>query len=72
MRGLNPGQNYSKMEFLSDLSCTNNSVIITLTESHLSDKIYDSEVKIEGWTHIRCDRKNRAGGGVISYMCLYI
>ena len=68
IRGLNPGQSYSKIEYLSDLSKTNNSVIVTLTESHLSDKIDDSEVKIEGWSLIRSDRKNRAGGGVISYI----
>ena len=46
----------------------NNSVIISLTESHLSDRILDSEVQLDGWTHIRSDGTNRSGGGVITYV----
>ena len=68
IRGLNPGQSYSKIEYLRDLSVVNNSAVISLTESHLSDNILDSEIQIDGWTHFRSDRTNRTGGGVITYI----
>ena len=46
----------------------NNSVVISLTESHLCDEIFDSEIQLEGWSHVRSDRRNRQGGGVITYV----
>ena len=68
IRGLNPGQTHSKMEFLNDLSKVNNSIIISLTKSHLCDKILDSEVQLDGWSHVRSDRIKRSGGGVITFV----
>ena len=65
IRGLNPGNSYSKLEYMRDLASENNSVIISLTESHLSENISDEEVAINGWAHVRSDRLNRRGRGVI-------
>ena len=67
IRGLNPGAKYSKIEYLSDLATENNSYIITMTESHLSDCVSDHEIAIEGWSSHRSDRVIRSGGGVITY-----
>ena len=67
VRGLNPGVNYSKIEYLSDLADNNESYIISMTESHLSDSISDHEIAIDGWSSFRADRTDRTGGGVITY-----
>ena len=66
IRGLNPGVNYSKIEYLSDLADNNGSYINSITESHLSDSISDYEVAIDGWSLYRADRTGRTGGGVIT------
>ena len=38
--------------------------IFGVTETHLHKDIRDEEVKIEGYTFVRNDRKNGSGGGV--------
>ena len=38
-----------------------------MTESHLSEKISDHEINIEGWSSHRADRINRNSGGVITF-----
>ena len=46
-----------------------NSLFITLTESHLKSFIYDAEVHIENYVIFRTDRaKERRKGGVINYI----
>ena len=65
---MNPGIRYHKIEYVRDLAISENSFIISLTESHLNDKIQDHEVHIEGWNSLRSDRTNRQGGGVITYI----
>ena len=67
IRGLNPGAQYSKIEYLADLAQDNKSYIITLTESHLSGGISDQEIAIDGWSSFRSDRLDRKGGGVVTY-----
>ena len=42
--------------------------IIALSESHLSGKILDGEIEIDGFTSHRCDRSNRTNEGVITYV----
>ena len=68
IRGLNPGMKYSKIEYLNDLASDKNAIIIAITESHLCEGILDSEISIKGWAHVRSDRKDRIGGGVIVYV----
>ena len=48
IRALKPGLRDSKIEYLANLANVNNSDIITLTESHLSEDISDAEVHIDG------------------------
>ena len=38
--------------------------IFGVTETHLRKDIRDEEIKIEGYTFVRNDRKNASGGGV--------
>lgn len=59
---------YSKIEYLSDLASENNAIAIAVTESHLNEGDQDCEVAIKGWSHIRGDRKDKSGGGVIVYV----
>ena len=68
IRALKPGLRDSKIEYLANLANVNNSDIITLTESHLSEDISDAEVHIDGWASVRCDRHKRYGGGIITYI----
>ena len=68
IRGLNPGMKYSKIEYLNDLANDKNAIIMAITESHLSEGILDSEISIKGWAHVRADRDNWIGGGVIVYV----
>ena len=68
IRGLNPGMKYSKIEYLNDLANDKNAIIMAITESHLSEGILDSEISIKGWAHVRADRDNQIGGGVIVYV----
>ena len=68
IRGLNPGQNYSKIEYLRDLAAGNNHIVITLTESHLHEGVSDYEIQLDGWTVHRSDRLKRQGRGIVTYV----
>ena len=68
MRGIAPGLRGNKIDYLKNLSVINNSDIIAVTESHLSDSVDDCEIFIPGWSTFRSDRENRVGGGVLTYI----
>jgi len=40
--------------------------ILGITETHLSDKIKDEEIRIDGYTVQRLDRSNLQGGGCLT------
>ena len=67
-RGLFPKSNQTKVSYYENLAKMNNSIFICLTESHLTESIADAEIKIEGQKIYRTDRKQRMGGGVITYL----
>ena len=52
---------------MRDIAQKSNASVIGITESKLDSSILDSEIKIEGYDVIRCDR-NRHGGGVACYV----
>ena len=56
-----------KSEILSDL-CDKSTLFLCLCEAFLHEGILDSEIKISGFSIIRCDRSSRTGGGV----CVYV
>ena len=60
-------QTKRKNEVLSDL-CDRSTLFLCLCETFLHEGILDSEIKISGFSIIRCDRMARAGGGV----CVYV
>ena len=70
-----------KNEVLSDL-CDRSTLFLCLCETFLHEGILDNEIKISGFSIIRCDCMSRAVGGVCVYVsnsttydilvCLYI
>ena len=52
-----------KNEILSDF-CDKSTLFLCLCETLLHEGILDSEIKISGFSIIRCDRSSRTGGGV--------
>ena len=44
------------------------SIVIALTETHLSSEIEDNEISIKGWSLFRADRCLRKCGGSILYV----
>ena len=57
----------NKMDQMRFLARSTNAAVVAVSETWLDESIYDSEVKIPGYSILRNDR-NRDGGGV----CLYI
>ena len=49
-------------------SCNIFTPFFALTETHLSELIFDAEVSIKNYEMIRCDRTTRKQGGVILYI----
>ena len=60
-------QTKRKNELLSDLG-DRSTLFLCLCETFLHEGILDSEIKICGFSIIRCDRMSRDGGGV----CVYV
>ena len=60
-------QTKRKNEVLSDL-WNRSTLFVCLCETFLHEGILDSEIKLSGFSIIRCDRMSRAGGGV----CVYV
>ena len=56
-----------KIEELRSIALKSNVAIIGITESKLDDSVSNSEIDIDNYTLIRCDR-NRHGGGVACYI----
>ena len=60
----------NKIDLLRGLACVEKFDIIALTETWLdmSGKVFNPEVKIDGYTLFYKDRENRRGGGVALYI----
>ena len=53
----------------SELANNENTLTITLTETHLNEKILDSEIQMKNYIGFRADRTlGRENGGVITYL----
>lgn len=67
IRGILNG-NLHKLCTIKDIAIERNSFMINLTESHLNPSTDLIESEIKGWEQVRCDSKQRLGGGVICYV----
>ena len=56
-----------KSEILSDL-CDKSTLFLCLCETFLHEIIFDSDIKISGFSIIKCYRSSGTGGGV----CVYV
>ena len=57
----------SKVRLLGELT-NEKTLSLSLTETFLNNNIVDSEIQMEGFNIIRCDRSERIGGGVCFYL----
>ena len=68
IRGIIPlSRNKTKLNYLTDICQVHSNDILILTESHLSEKVKDCEIKINDYDIHRCDRNGRSHGGVLVY-----
>ena len=60
----------NKIDLLRGMACVEKFDVIALTETWLdmSGKVFDSEVRIDGYELFYKDRGNRRGGGVALYV----
>ena len=73
IRGLvSSNDNMYEFNMIRDIAYEKSCFLICITESHLNKFISHNESEIEGFDQVRCDRKNRMGGGVICYVRDYI
>ena len=56
-----------KIDEIRYIAKMSNAAVIGLTESKLDDSVLDSEINIDGYEVLRCDR-NRNGGGVACFV----
>ena len=68
MRGLKPGIKDNKLEYLEMIANENDAIVIAITETHLKDRIDDTEIHINGYSSTRSDQNIREGGGVMNYV----
>ncbi len=67
--GLLTRNDKTKLKILNEEATTENAILIALTESHLKEYNFDSEIQLGGYTSFRTDRaSNRKKGGVITYV----
>ena len=67
IQGLNTKKQKHKVQLISELANNENTLTITLTESHLNEKILDSEIQMKNYIAFRADRTfGRKNGGVIT------
>ena len=67
--GLSTHRFKGKTKLLSEVAQNDNAIIISLTESHLTEDIREAEIHIPKYTHFRTDRSNhRKKGGVVTYV----
>ena len=57
----------SKVRLLGELT-NEKTLFLSLTKTFLNNNIVDSEIQMEGFNIIRCDRSERIGGGVCFYL----
>ena len=56
-----------KIDELRHIARLTNAAVIGISKSKLDDSVLTSEIQIEGFDLLRCDR-NRHGGGVACYI----
>ena len=58
-----------KVQLISELANNENALTITLTETHLNEKILDSEIQMKNYIGFRADRTLcRKSGGEMTYI----
>ena len=71
--GLLPYKFKGKIKLLTEMAQTENAVIISLTETHLTEDIREAEIEIPNFVPYRTDRpKQKKKGGVITYVANYL
>ena len=69
IQGLNTKKQKHKVQLISELANNENTLTITLTETHLNEKILDSEIQMKNYIGFSADRTyGRKNGGVITYI----
>ena len=69
IQGLNTKKQKHKIQLISELANNENTLTITLTETHLNEKILDSEVRMKNYIGFRADRTfGRKNAGVLTYI----
>ena len=68
IRGLFNMSDLTKPSILLDFADIKNANIINLVETHLFEKVVNSELTNDNWSIYRTDRKNRIGGGIAIYV----
>ena len=69
IKGLNTKKQKHKVQLISELANNENTMAITLTETHLNERILDSEIQMKNYIGFRADRTlGRKNGGVIIYI----
>ena len=69
IQGLNTKKQKHKVQLTSELANNENTSTITLTETHLNEKILDPETQMKNYIGFRADRTiGRKNWGVITYM----
>ena len=64
IQGLNTKKHKHKVQLMSELANNENTLTITLTETHLNEKILDSEIQMKNYIGFRADRTlGRKNGG---------
>ena len=64
---LNVNSLLPKIDEIGYMAKLSNAGVIGITESKLDNRILDSEIQIDNYQILRCDR-NRKGGGVACYV----
>ena len=69
IQGLNTKKQKHKVQLISELANNENTLTITLTETHLNEKILDSKIQMKNCIGFRAERTvGRKNGGVITYI----
>ena len=69
IQGLNTNKQKHEVQMISELANNKNTLTITLTETHLNEKILDSKSQMKNYIGFRADRAlGRKHGGVIIYI----
>ena len=60
IRGLFPSNNQEKIKIIEDMSIYHNAYIISLTESHLKERIENNEININNFQVVRSNTKRES------------